>query len=591
MEAFINEMVEPRVFDLIALILPKWRLLLYILLMNIVLFTPVYVFGALVGNDPQLNLICPPVLLIGFNLMHRALFRFSNEHNTRQLLVGVVILSLGISASGLVAMLCATPHYLLLVLLYSVVGGFGYQLVFSRMWKVLSKIFNARKEMFVIKFLYSCGQASSMLLVLICFQLPWDGYIYGALLLLLVGVVLHLLPLTILIACEKGRLRSDLDALGCLTEKGNQSYYAHVATRVVPQQQPELSAPSTQVTEPEPTSGGGLTWKNPANFSAPQVREEPARRELPIGTNPTLDYGEYGECEESLLYRREGKCYNQDGVEILEMILEEDEPIGEEVSCATVRCTYPPANSDETDSVTAITDRHSFTQSTVGKWQWFGQLYGQLLALDLGFRPTLNLRLVASTRSALGDLRCCSCALLKATDTTILVLFLCILPRLNVHHYQQQARARHMTLLAVVVISSAWAGASLLLLCCELRFRKLHGRLLVFGLFFQSFGYFCVYTTKSNFWIFVGCMLVGVGHSITCAYQEAVIKRQLGQHRWATAKAGIGLLAGLTIIVLATFANLFYVYGPIDQLLLALLLIYSAAGALWIACSCRIFFI
>ena len=87
------------------------------------LFTPVYVFGALVSNDPQLNLICPPVLLIGCNLLHRALFRFSNERNTRQLLLGVAILCLGISASGLVALLCATPHYLLLALLYSVVGG------------------------------------------------------------------------------------------------------------------------------------------------------------------------------------------------------------------------------------------------------------------------------------------------------------------------------------------------------------------------------------------------------------------------------------------------------------------------------------
>ncbi|XP_001689395.3 uncharacterized protein LOC5666746 [Anopheles gambiae] len=590
MEAFINEMVEPRVFDLIVLILPKWRLLLYIFLMNIVLFTPVYVFGALVSNDPQLNLICPPVLLIGCNLLHRALFRFSNERNTRQLLLGVAILCLGISASGLVALLCATPHYLLLALLYSVVGGFGYQLVFSRMWKVLAKIFSARKEMFVIKFLHSCGQASSMLLLLLCVQLPWDGYIYGALLLLLAGIVLHLLPLTMLIAGEKGRLRSDLDALVCLTEKGNESYYAHVATRAVPlEPKQEPCAPGeAQPNDPEPArSVTSLTWKNPANFSAP-LREEAKREPPAFLTNPTLDYsGEYGECEESLLYRREGKCYNQDGVEILEMILEEDEPVGELPDTATG--AHPPGvTTHETDS---DADTHSTADATDGKWRWFGQLCDLLRALDLGFRPTLNLRLVASTRSALGDLRCCSCALLKATDTSILVLFLCILPRLSVHHYQQQARARHMTLLAVVVISSAWAGASLLLLCCELRFRKLHGRLLVFGLFFQSFGYFCVYTTKSNFWIFVGCMLVGVGHSITCAYQEAVIKRQLGQHRWATAKAGIGLLAGVTIILLAAFANLYYVYGPVDQLLLALLLIYSAAGALWIACSCRIFFI
>uniref|UniRef100_A0A182SMH8 Uncharacterized protein n=1 Tax=Anopheles maculatus TaxID=74869 RepID=A0A182SMH8_9DIPT len=230
-----------------------------------------------------------------------------------------------------------------------------------------------------------------------------------------------------------------------------------------------------------------------------------------------------------------------------------------------------------------------------GKWRWLAQLCEVFVdayrALDVDFRPRINRRLVSSTRSALSDWRCCSCALLKATDTSIFVLFLCILPRLNVHYYQQQTRARHMTLLAVIVIASVWAIASFLLLCCELRFRKLHERLLVFGLFFQAFGYFCVYTIRSNFWTFAGCMLIGVGHSITCAYQETVIKQQLGQHRWSTAKAGIGLLAGLAVIVLAAIVNVFYVYGPIDQLLLTLLLIYSAAGAFWIACSCRILFI
>ncbi|XP_053663339.1 uncharacterized protein LOC128712469 [Anopheles marshallii] len=579
MEAFINEMVEPRVFDLIVLILPKWRLLLYIYLMNIVIFTPVYVFGALVSNEPELELICPPVMLLGFNLVHRAVFRFSNERNTRTLLLGIATLSVGISASGLVAMLC-TPHYLLMVLLYSVVGGFGYQLVFSRTWKILAKIFNARKEMFVIKFLHSCGQATSLLVLLVCFQVPWDGYIYGVLLLLLAGVVLHLVPLTILVAGEKGRLRSDLDVLVQLTEKGNESYYAHVATRAMPDVKPELPATNPAVRDPD-TSTPPLTWKNPASFSATLHHINGDSANGGAHHSQPRDYA-YRECEEALLNRQEGKCYNQDGVEILEMILEEDE-------------TVPDAG-EETDTGTDPDSCSVATQpGATGKWRWLGQLCGAIVgasrALDLNFRPSVNVRLATATRSALGDWRCCSCALLKATDTSIFVLFLCILPRLNVHYYQQQTRARHMTLLAVVVISSAWAGASFLLLCCELRFRKLHERLLVFGLFFQAFGYFCVYTIRSNFWTFAGCMLIGVGHSIACAYQEAVIKQQLGQHRWTTAKAGIGLLAGVTVLVLGAVANVFYVYGPIDQLLLTLLLIYSAAGAFWIACSCRILFI
>uniref|UniRef100_A0A182M7K6 Major facilitator superfamily associated domain-containing protein n=1 Tax=Anopheles culicifacies TaxID=139723 RepID=A0A182M7K6_9DIPT len=586
MEAFINEMVEPRVFDLIVLILPKWRLLLYIFLMNIVIFTPVYVFGALVSNEPELELICPPVMLIGFNLLHRAVFRFSNERNTRTLLLGIATLSLGISASGLVAMLY-TPHYLLMVLLYSVVGGFGYQLVFSRMWKILAKIFNARKEMFVIKFLHSCGQATSLLVLLTCFQVPWDGYIYGALLILLAGVVLHLVPLTMLVAGEKGRLRSDLDVLVRLTEKGNESYYAHVATRAVPEMKSELptNSPAPDCNREPDASTPPLTWKNPANFSSTPHHfdgPESGSEETSSNLSLPLDYT-YRECEESLLQRQEGKCYNQDGVEILEMILEEDETVVD-------ACEQVDSDVTDPDSCSGVTQTGS-----AGKWRWLGQLCGVLVdasrALDLNIRPSVNLRLAMSARSAISDWRCCSCALLKATDTSIFVLFLCILPRLNMHYYQQMYRARHMTLLAVVVISSAWAGASFLLLCCELRFRKLHERLLVFGLFFQAFGYFCVYTIRSNFWTFAGCMLIGVGHSITCAYQEAVIKQQLGQHRWTTAKAGIGLLAGLAVLVLGAIANVFYVYGPVDQLLLTLLLIYSAACAFWIACSCRISFI
>lgn len=54
MEAFICEIVEPRVLDLIMLVLPKWRLLLYIFLMN-------------VGPKPALLLSCTS---LSFSAIH-----------------------------------------------------------------------------------------------------------------------------------------------------------------------------------------------------------------------------------------------------------------------------------------------------------------------------------------------------------------------------------------------------------------------------------------------------------------------------------------------------------------------------------------
>uniref|UniRef100_A0A182MZP4 Major facilitator superfamily associated domain-containing protein n=1 Tax=Anopheles dirus TaxID=7168 RepID=A0A182MZP4_9DIPT len=573
MEAFINEMVEPRVFDLIVLILPKWRLLVYIFLMNIVIYAPVYVFGALLAHDPEdLELICPSAMLVGFSLVYRAVFRFNRAHHTRTLLLGVAVLSLGISASGLVAMYTA-QHYLLVVLLYSAVGGFGHQLVFSRVWKILAKIFNARKEMFVIKFLHSCGQATSLLLLLAGIQLPWEGYIYGALLLLLGGALLHLVPLAMLVAGEKGRLQRHLDALVRLTEKGNESYYAHVATRVPCEEPGAAGCPTSSGREPPP-----VTWKNPASFSTPPPRSDVLPGELRAANVPPPVDCEYEECDESLPFRRDAaKCYNQDGVEILEMILEEDEPVGSD----------DPDTPDTRRSSDSTVVRSGPRAPPTTKWRWLSVLGAAVTRSTrcAGFdpRPNVNLRLLASARSTLGDVRCCCCALLKATDTCVLVLFLAILPRLG--------RRQHMALLAVVVIAAAWAAASVLLLWCELRFRKQQERLLACGLLFQTGGYCCVYTARSGLWIAAGCVLIGTGRALTCLCQEAVVKRQLGQHRWNTAKAGIGLLAGLTVIAVAALANVLYVYGPIEQVLLCLLLVYGAATVLWIACSCRIFFI
>ncbi|XP_053678738.1 uncharacterized protein LOC128729113 [Anopheles nili] len=584
MEAFINEMVEPRVFDLLVLIQPKWKLLVYVFLMNIVIFTPVYVYGALLSNDSELDLICPPVMLIGFSLVHRSLFYWNNEQrSTPSLLSGVAILCLGISASGLVAM--HAPHYILEVLLYSVVGGFGYQLVYSRMWKLLAKIFNAKKEMFVIKFLHSCGQATSLLLLLVVFLLPWEDYIYGAMLLLLAGVILHLIPLVLLIKGEKRRLQNDQDALVRLTEKGNELYYARVATRTVS----EVESASCSEHPDSDFERTPVTWKNPANFSKPiqDLQPEPIdepRLKRTQSTTEHLDF-EFEECEDASIFRRDGKCFNQDGVEILEVIIEEDES-----TLAAYDVRDLEVRQDELSSTCSLSD----PVQVAGKWRWLSQLWkavtGSYQGLGLDFRLTVNLRLIESTRSALGDLRCCSSALLKATDACIFTLFLAILPRFTAYHYQQRTQSRYMTLLAMIVIASAWIGSSFLLLCCELRFRKQQERLLVFGLLFEAFGYFCVYAIKSSFWTIAGCVLIGTGHSIACSYQKTVLKRQLGQRRWANAKTGIELLSGIAVLIIAVLANLIYIYGRVDRLLLLLLLIYSAASALWMACSCRIFF-
>uniref|UniRef100_A0AAG5DAI8 Transmembrane protein n=1 Tax=Anopheles atroparvus TaxID=41427 RepID=A0AAG5DAI8_ANOAO len=624
MEAFINEMVQPRVLDLLVLILPKWRLLVFIFLMNIVIFTPVYVFGILLINDVELALICPPVLLFGFNLVHRAVFRCQNLHNTRTILLGVAILSVGISASGLVAMY--TSHYWLMVLLYSVVGGLGYQLVFSKMWKVLGKIFNARKEMFVIKFLHSCGQATSLLVLLLVFHLPWEDYVCGALLLLLTGIVLHLVPITLLIECEKNRLKLDLDSLVRITEKGNESYYAHV-TRPTATIAAQLTCPApaadtfAEANELQPLYGSAsvgsrlassaakadaaVTWKNPANFApltGAAADGEPGSAGPPrslrragaesIGSLHRPGGYEY-DYEEELCRRDDGKFFNQDGVEILEMILEEDEANMAAYEAATAGHPQRAGRGSLDEASASVrSDADSQSSAPTGKWHLLSSVVeGAARAYHaLDFRHTVNLRLVASVRCALLDFRCYSCVLLKATDVCIFVLFLAILPRFQAFHYHQRARARQMTLLSVVVISSAWAGFSFLLLWCEIRFRKQQERLLIFSILFQAFGYFCVYSIKSSFWTITGCVLVGVGHSIACSYQDLVIKRKFSQRQWSDVKAGLSLLSGLVVLAIAGLANVLYVYGRIDNLLLVLLLIYCASSGFWLACNCRIFF-
>lgn len=554
MEAFINEMVEPRVLDLIVLILPKWKLLIYILLMNIVIFSPVYFFGVILIDNVELQLICPSAMLFGFNLIHRALFVRHNLNNTRSMLVGAGVLCAGISTSGLIAMYSDDRGtYQAIVLLYSLVGGYGYHLVFSKMWKVLAKIFNAKKEMFIIKFLHSFGQSMTPLFLLVIFHCPWKDYIYGALLVLLGGMLLNLIPITILIENEKNFLKLDQDSLVKITEKGNESFYNDVAKNFV-----GVEAALPIQTPPELEQMPMMSWKNPANYCREEELEIPAILE--------------SDCEDDLL-NREGKCYNHDGVEILEIIIEEDEDNASEIGEIVVN-VQPVKEADKT------------------KWITLNQILISVAKLyhSIQMRQNFNTRIVKSVRFAIKELRFYSCLLLKSTDVCIFVLFLTVLPRFMSHHYYYRGKPRQMLLLSLVIISSSWAFFSMLLLWCDMKFRKQQDKLLIFSILFKAFGYFCVYSTKSSFWTVSGCILIGVAHAITCFYQDLVIKRKFSARQWSLVKGALCLLSGLLVIAIASLTNVAFIYCRIDNVLLTLLLVYCFSGSVWLVFNFRIIF-
>ncbi|KAL9692433.1 hypothetical protein quinque_015742 [Culex quinquefasciatus] len=557
MEAFINEMVQPRVLDLIVLILPKWKLLVYILLMNITIFSPLYFFNVVLIGRPDLQLICPSVLLFGFNLIHRALFVRHNLNNTRSMLTGGCILSAAITTSGLVSMLTNDRGTVLtVVLLYSFVGGYGYHLVFSKMWKVLAKIFNAKKEMFVIKFLHSFGQSVTPLVLLALFHCPWTDYIYGALLVLFGGLLLNLIPVTILIENEKNFLKLDQDSCIKHTAKGKESFYADVAksysaVAVVESEQPNSPA------MPE----SAMSWKNPAKCSRDEY--------VPVTFGCEDDFDDDG-------VDRDGKYFNADGVEILEMIVEEDEENMAEYEAAGEQ--QPPGSKTGSGE----------------KDHWFilNRLCTGLAKYyhSIRMRQNFNGRLLKSLRFALRDLKFYSCLLLKSTDLCVFLLFLTLLPRFMQFHYQFRGNPRRMVLLAVVIISASWAMCAMLLLWCDLKFRKQQDKLLIFSILFKVFGYFCVYSTRSSFWTVSGCVLIGVGHSIACSYQEFVIKRKFTASQWSLVKGALCLVGGLLVVVIASLINVAYVYCKIDNVLLVVLLLYCFSGSVWLACNFRIIF-
>lgn len=528
MEAFINEMVQPRVLDLIVLILPKWKLLVYIFLMNVIIFSPLYFFSVILIGRPDLQLICPSVLLFGFNLIHRALFVRHNLNNTRSMLTGGCILSAAITTSGVVSMLTNDRGTLLTVaLLYSLVGGYGYHLVFSKMWKVLAKIFSAKKEMFVIKFLHSFGQSITPLFLLALFHCPWTDYIYGALLILFGGLLLNLIPVTILIENEKNFLKLDQDSCIKHTTKGKESFYADVAKTY------NSVAPAEPLPEPTPDQPM-MSWKNPANCN----RED----YVPV----TLGEDEFDED----VVDRDGKYFNADGVEILEMIVEEDEENIAAYEAAEAIGEQPPGK------VSGQKDH----------WFILNRICTALTKYyhSIRMRQNINSRLFKSLRFALRDLKFYSCLLLKSTDLCVFLLFLTLLPRFMHFHYQFRGNPRRMMLLALVIISASWAICAMLLLWCDLKFRKQQDKLLIFSILFKVFGYFCVYSTRSSFWTVSGCVLIGVGHSIGCSYQEFVIKRKFTASQWSLVKGALCLVGGLLVIVIASLINVAYVYFQID---------------------------
>ncbi|XP_053681758.1 uncharacterized protein LOC128732515 [Sabethes cyaneus] len=557
MEAFINEIVEPRIIDLIVLILPKWKLLLYIFLMNVIIFSPIYFFSViLIDRWGELQLICPSAALFGFNLIHRALFVRYNLNNTRSIFLGVVILGAGISASGMVAMYSASNResFLMVLLLYSLIGGYGYHLIFSKVWKLLAKIFNAKKEMFVIKFLHSFGQSMTLLFLLVTFHCPWKDYIFGALLILFGGVLLNIIPMTILIVSEKKYLKFDQDSMIQITEKGNESFYNDVSKSYV-----NSDANEQQVIEQDTVQMPMTSWKNPATYSRQEEPEEPINIE--------------DDFDEEIL-SREGKFFNPDGVEILEIIMEEDEENMAAYEAATAN-TVLAYKLNEKDQWTFV---HQFIESITGLYR------------SLHIREHFNTKIVNSIRYAFTDMKFYSCLLLKSTDLCIFVLFLTLLPRFMSYHYYYRGKPRQMLLMSFVIISSAWASCSLLLLWCDIKFRKQQDKLLIFSILFKTFGYFCVYSTRSSFWTVSGCLLIGVGHAVSCSYQDLVIKRKFNALKWRLIKSALCLTSGSLVVLLAILVNVAYVYCRIDYVLLAVLLVYCFSGSLWLVCNYKIIF-
>uniref|UniRef100_A0A1Q3FHS4 Uncharacterized protein n=2 Tax=Culex tarsalis TaxID=7177 RepID=A0A1Q3FHS4_CULTA len=449
---------------------------------------------------------------------------------------------------------------LTVVLLYSFVGGYGYHLVFSKMWKILAKIFNAKKEMFVIKFLHSFGQSITPLFLLALFHCPWTDYIYGALLILFGGLLLNLIPVTILIENEKNFLKLDQDSCIKHTAKGKESFYADVAKSYSVVQPPlEPAQPNA-----EPPDEPAIRWKNPANCS----RED----YVPV----TLDCSEDEFDDDGV--DREGKYFNADGVEILEMIVEEDEE-----NMAAYEAEEAPEEQPPGSKVSSGAKDH---------WFILNRLCTALAKYyhSVRMRQSFNGRLLKSVRFALRDLKFYSCLLLKSTDLCVFLLFLTLLPRFMQFHYQFRGNPRRMVLLALVIISASWAACAMLLLWCDLKFRKQQDKLLIFSILFKVFGYFCVYSTRSSFWTVSGCVLIGVGHSIACSYQEFVIKRKFTASQWSLVKGALCLVGGLLVVVIASLVNVAYVYCQIDNVLLVVLLLYSFSGSVWLACNFRIIF-
>lgn len=421
------------------------------------------------------------------------------------------------------------------------------------MWKVLAKIFNAKKEMFVIKFLHSFGQSMTPLFLLVIFHCPWKDYIYGALLVLLGGILLNLVPVIILIENEKNFLKLDLDSFIKITEKGNESFYNDVAKNFT-----GMEAVFPGRTHPELEQMPMMSWKNPANYCHGE--------ELDV---PVILNGDY---EDDLL-NREGKCYNHDGVEILEIIIEEEEDNASEIMEVVVN-VQPVKEVDKT------------------KWLTLNHILISIARLyhSIQVRQNFNTRIGKSLRFSIRELRFYSCLLLKSTDVCIFVLFLTVLPRFMSHHYYYRGKPRQMLLLSLVIISSSWATVSLLLLWCDIKLRKQQDKLLIFSILFKAFGFFCVYSIKSSFWTVSGCILIGVGHAVTCFYQDLVIKRKINARQWSLVKGALCLLSGLLVIAIASLTNVAFVYCRIDNVLLTLLLVYCFSGSVWLVFNFRIIF-
>ncbi|CAO1417498.1 unnamed protein product [Diamesa hyperborea] len=550
------------------------------LIINVLLSSPIYAYGTIYLNQKEMfdaspALIWPPILYNSVYLIvtpwlfntistpstHTATSNTSHMSlltkltNKNIIILFTLMLSMGISICGVLFTFFKANFFLILIF-YSVFGGMSSCIIMGKLFVMINSILN-NDRLHLINFIYSFGQALTQLLFPFLINYVFGAFCLNCSLLLTGALILHIIPITMLvmkntiaIQLQRNKDRQRQKQLDELKE----SRYSDISTIAFDfYGDINIKYPS-DVFDME-----NVKWKNP-NHCGDSDSENGSEKSNGDNFLQTLD---------------ESRIMNSEGVEIMQIILEEEE---EDQNKKIAE------NNDYIESIYEEINRkyEEQQQKRQNKPNHLKFIHRSIQVRYQSISTRIFREILNPLNRSLKIFKFYPSIILKSCDIFSYLLFITlILPNLALIQYHFNDASQVIYFIGLMAI--CWMAYALFVLKFNKRLKQncIH-YLHIVGILGKFFGYLFTNQRYSMPGFIFGLILISLGHANSFHLQEIMIRNEFHPRKWFYVRGSIYSFSGFLIIVYSIVFHILYINLSLVSFLNVFVLFNLSGLIFWI---------